>query len=114
MRTLTIRSLETKTHPETRKLFWLMFAATKGGLNRMKIISHIRNSPSNTHQLAKEIGIDYKAVQHHLKNLERNNLVTKVGGKYGATYFPSVLFQFFHLQAESRISFDDRSDWPSR
>jgi len=49
--------------------------------------------PSNTHQLAKKIGLDYKAVQHHLKNLEQNNLVTKVGSNYGVTYFPSVLFE---------------------
>ena len=62
-------------------------------MNRIRIISHLRNTPSNTHQLAKKMGLDYKAVQHHLKNLEQNNLVTKVGSNYGATYFPSVLFE---------------------
>ncbi len=92
MRAITIKSLETKTHPETKKLFWFVFAA-RGGINRIRIISHLRNTPSNTHQLAKEIGLDYKAVQHHLKNLEQNNLVTKVGSNYGVTYFPSVLFE---------------------
>ncbi len=93
MRAITIKSLETKIHPETKKLFWFIFAATRGGMNRIRIISHLRNMPSNTHQLAKEIGLDYKAVQHHLKTLERNNLVTKVGNNYGVTYFPSVLFE---------------------
>ena len=93
MRTITVKSLETKAHPETKKLFWFVFVATRGGMNRIKIISHLRNIPSNTHQLAKAIGIDYKAVQHHLKNLEQNNLVTKVGNNYGVTYFPSVLFE---------------------
>ncbi len=93
MRAITVKSLETNTHPETKKLFWFVFVATRGGMNRIKIISHLRNIPSNTHQLAKAIGIDYKAVQHHLKNLEQNNLVTKVGNNYGVTYFPSVLFE---------------------
>ncbi len=93
MRAITVKSLETKTHPETKKLFWFIFVATRGGMNRIKIISHLRNIPSNTHQLAKAIGLDYKAVQHHLKNLEQNNLVTKVGNNYGVTYFPSVLFE---------------------
>jgi predicted transcriptional regulator len=93
MRAITVKSLETKAHPETKKLFWFIFVATRGGMNRIKIISHLRNIPSNTHQLAKAIGIDYKAVQHHLKNLEQNNLVTKVGNNYGVTYFPSVLFE---------------------
>jgi len=90
---ITIKSLETKTHPETKKLFWFVFAATRGGLNRIRIISHLRNMPSNTHQIANSIGLDYKVVQHHLKNLERNNLVTKAGSNYGATFFPSVLFE---------------------
>ncbi len=93
MRAITIKSIETKTHPETKRLFWFVFAATRGGTNRIRIISHLRNMPSNTHRLSKEMGLDYKAVQHHLKNLEQNNLVTKVGSNYGATYFPSVLFE---------------------
>ncbi len=93
MRAITVKSLETETHPETKKLFWFVFVATRGGANRIRIISHLRNIPSNTHQLAKAIGLDYKAVQHHLRNLEQNNLVTKVGSNYGATYFPSILFE---------------------
>jgi len=93
MKAVTIKSLEIKTHPETKKFFWFIFGATRGGLNRIRIISHLRNIPSNTHQLAKAIGLDYKAVQHHMRNLEQNNLVTKVGSNYGATYFPSVLFE---------------------
>ncbi len=93
MKAITIKTLETKTHPETKKLFWFVFVATRGGMNRIKIISHLRNIPSNTHQLAISLGLDYKLVQHHMKNLEQNNLVTKVGSNYGATYFPSVLFE---------------------
>jgi len=93
MRAITIKSIQTKTHPETKRLFWFVFAATRGGTNRIRIISHLRNMPSNTHRLSKEMGLDYKAVQHHLKNLEQNNLVTKVGSNYGVTYFPSVLFE---------------------
>jgi len=93
MRAVTIKSIETKTHPETKRLFWFLFVATRGGMNRIRIISHLRIIPSNTNRLAKEIGLDYKAVQHHLKTLEKNNLVTKIGSNYGATYFPSVLFE---------------------
>jgi len=93
MRAITIKSIETKTHPETKRLFWFIFAATRGGMNRIRIISHLRNTPTNTHKLAKAMGLDYKAVQHHLRTLERNNLVTKVGSNYGVTYFPSVLFE---------------------
>ena len=93
MRAITIKSLETKAHPETKKLLWFVFAATRGGMNRIRIISYLRNTPTNLHQLANGLGLDYKGVQHHIKNLEQNNLVTKVGSNYGATYFPSVLFE---------------------
>jgi len=93
MRAITIKSIETKTHPETKRLFWFIFAATRGGMNRIRIISHLRDMPTNTHKLAKAMGLDYKAVQHHLRTLERNNLVTTVGSNYGVTYFPSVLFE---------------------
>jgi len=93
MRAVTIKSIEIKAHPETKRLFWFIFAGTRGGMNRIRIISHLRNIPSNTNQLAKQIGLDYKAVQHHLKTLEQNNLVTKVGSNYGVTYFPSILFE---------------------
>ncbi|MEK0330789.1 MAG: winged helix-turn-helix domain-containing protein [Nitrosopumilus sp.] len=93
MRAITIKSIKTETHPETKRLFWFFFAATRGGASRIRIISHLRIMPTNTHQLAKEMKLDYKAVQHHLKTLEQNNLVTKVGNNYGATYFPSVLFE---------------------
>jgi len=93
MRAITIKSLETETHPETKKLIWFVFTATRGGVNRIKIISHLRNMPSNTHQLAISLGLDYKLIQHHLRVLQQNNIVTKVGSNYGATYFPSVLFE---------------------
>jgi len=57
--------------------------------------------PTNTHKLAKAMGLDYKAVQHHLRTLERNNLVTKVGSNYGVTFFPSVLFE------DGQVIFDE-------
>jgi predicted transcriptional regulator len=42
--------------------------------------------PLNTHQISQELGLDYKAVQHHMKVLEKNNMVQKIGDKYGAIY----------------------------
>ncbi len=42
--------------------------------------------PLNTHQLSQELDLDYKAVQHHMKVLEKNNIVSKIGDKYGAMY----------------------------
>jgi len=37
------------------------------------------DQPYNTHQLSKELDLDYKAIQHHMKVLEKNNMVSKIG-----------------------------------
>ncbi len=93
MQALTMRTIETKIHPQTKGLFWFLFAGSRGGPTRVRIISQLRNKPSNKNQLSGDLGMDYKAVQHHMKVLEENNLVTKVGNSYGVTYFVSALFE---------------------
>ena len=75
-----------KPDRETRKLLLYLFTGTKGGYTRLKIIIRLEDRPFNTHQLSKELGLDYKAIQHHMRVLEKNNLVTKVGEKYGAIF----------------------------
>lgn len=84
--------------PYAKRLFYFLLAGSKGGPNRIRIISIIKDTPLNANQLAKELGLDYKAIQHHLKVLEKNNLVTKVGDKYGATFFIS---NFLELNMDS-------------
>ena len=79
-------SLNRKPDRATRKLLLYLFTGTKGGHTRLKIVMNLEAKPMNTHQLSKEIGLDYKAIQHHMKVLEKNNLVTKVGEKYGAIF----------------------------
>ena len=72
--------------PTAKRLFWFIFAGSRGGINRLKIISALKENPQNTNQLAKELGLDYKAIQHHIRILEKNNLITKIGEKYGVRY----------------------------
>ena len=79
-------SVNRKPDRNTRKLLLYLFTGTKGGYTRLKIIMHLEARPFNTNQLAKELELDYKAVQHHMMVLEKNNLVTKVGEKYGAIF----------------------------
>ena len=77
--------------PQARRLLWFVFAGSRGGLNRLRIISTLKDKPMNTNQLANELGLDYKAIQHHIHVLEKNNLISKEGEKYGVTF----LFQHF-------------------
>lgn len=82
-------SVNRKPDRATRKLLLYLFTGTKGGYTRLKIIMHLEASPLNTNQITNAIGLDYKAVQHHMKVLEKNNLVTKVGERYGAIFYLS-------------------------
>lgn len=79
--------------PYAKRLLWFVFMGSKGGLNRMRLISVIREKPLNANQLAKELDLDYKAIQHHIGVLEKNNLITRVGEKYGAAYFISTFLE---------------------
>jgi DNA-binding transcriptional ArsR family regulator len=75
--------------PEAKRLLWFLFAGSRGGENRIRIIDLLKGQPYNMNQLAEALGLDYKAVQHHIGVLEKNNMVTKAGEKYGVLYFIS-------------------------
>ena len=84
---------EKKPDKQTRKLLDYLFTSTRGGFTRLRIIMTLLDHPNNTHKLAQELDLDYKAVQHHMKVLEKNNMVSKIGEKYGAVYHLSTFLE---------------------
>jgi len=66
-------------------------------------MSALRKRPSNKNQLSTELGIDYKGIQHHIKILKKNNLVRKIGNRYGEIYYVSPLFENSELIFEEII-----------
>lgn len=88
--------------PDVKRLLWFIFAGSRGGLNRLKIINEIKKRPLNTNQLAKELSLDYKAIQHHIRILEKNNLITSIGEKYGITFFVSNFLEV-HMESFEEI-----------
>ncbi|MGI9567378.1 MAG: ArsR family transcriptional regulator [Nitrosopumilus sp.] len=93
MKTITVKTIETAAHPETKKVFWNLFASTRGAANRVKIMSLLRNRPSNTNQISTNGEMDYKSASHHLKTLEENYLVEKLHSQGMTTFFVSPLFE---------------------
>ena len=75
--------------PDAKRALWFLFAGSRGGENRIRIIDFLKKRPYNINQLAEALGVDYKLVQHHIGVLERNNMVTKAGEKYAVLYFIS-------------------------
>jgi predicted transcriptional regulator len=75
--------------PELRRTLWFLLGGKRGGENRVRIIRSIRDKPSNMNQLANELGVQYKTIQHHLKILTGSSLVVASGEEYGAVYMLS-------------------------
>lgn len=79
--------------PYAKRLLWFVFGGSRGGINRLRLVLSLKEKPSNANQLAKELGLDYKAIQHHIRVLEKNNIIIKEGEKYGVTYFISPFLE---------------------
>ena len=75
------------------RILWYVFATTRGGPTRIKIMDLLIERPYNLHQISRELGMDYKTVQHHVRMLEENRILTPEERKYGSIYFPSAMFE---------------------
>ena len=77
-----------------KNLLWYMFAGTRGGITRVRIIDLIRNSPANANKISEILKLDYKTIRHHLKAMEKNSLIYAINKeKYGAVYFLSEIME---------------------
>ncbi len=84
------------------RLLWYVFAGSRGGATRTRIMTSLLEAPQNTHQLSKSLGMDYKTIQYNLRVLEKHILVVGDDADYGKTWRPSknllaVLDQFKQL-----------------
>jgi DNA-binding transcriptional ArsR family regulator len=84
----TTRSNSPYEEKHLRRLLWYLLGGTRGGPNRAEIIKTLQNRPCNANQLAEILRVDYKTVQHHIRILEENGLVSLTNkGSYGAVLF---------------------------
>ena len=79
--------------PYAKNLLFFVFASSRGGENRIRIMSALQEAPRNANQLATDLKLNYRAIQHHIEVLEKNNMITKVGEKYGTKFFPYNFFE---------------------
>ncbi|MFH0971713.1 MAG: winged helix-turn-helix domain-containing protein [Candidatus Micrarchaeota archaeon] len=56
---------------------------------RFAVLKVLKETPKNHRQLALNLKVDYKTVQHHLRILYDNHLVEVQGKGYGSVYFLS-------------------------
>lgn len=80
--------------PRLKRILWFIFASTRGGSTRAKIINLINETPANANQLSTILDLNYKTVIHHLNVLIKNGLIiTEDKGIYGSTYFLTPLME---------------------
>jgi len=102
-----------------RRLFWWLLVGSKGGRTRLQILGALRLSSANANQLAMMLGLNYKTIQHHLRVLVENRMVSVTGEKYNVTYMlsPELLANIDILESvvkESGISKKEISRWAWR
>ncbi len=72
------------------RLLWYLFAGSRGGPTRIRIVRALIERPYNAHQLSKLLGLDYKTVEYNLRVLSKHVVVvTDAPRTYGALYHPS-------------------------
>src|SRR5437667_11042077 len=72
-----------------KRLFWYILAGSRGGPNSGRIINLLRIEPYNIDKLAEALHVHYRYAEHHIRALEKNQLVSSAGEKYGKLYFLS-------------------------
>jgi DNA-binding transcriptional ArsR family regulator len=85
------------------KALWYLFAGTRGGENRVRIIRELDDRPRNANQLADELDIDYNTVRHHLDMLTDHDVTETGEQEYGKLYFLTDRFDH-HRDAFERIT----------
>jgi len=74
--------------PFFKQLLVYLFAGTRGAEMRVKIVLALNEKPSNINELAKLLGVHYKAMQYQIDVLYKNKLIqTPQRESYGAVYF---------------------------
>ncbi|MEF8799828.1 MAG: winged helix-turn-helix domain-containing protein [Halolamina sp.] len=85
------------------KALWYLFAGSRGGANRVRIVRELEARPRNTNELADRLDLDYNTVSHHLDMLQDHDVVESGGTDYGTLFFLTDRFEQ-HWEAFESIS----------
>jgi len=78
---------------QMEKALWYLFAGSRGGTNRVRIVKELRDRPRNANELADELDVDYNTITHHLDMLTEHDVVEPSDHDYGKMYFLTYRFE---------------------
>ncbi len=67
-------------------MLWWLFGSSAGARTRGRVLAALKDEPRNAQQIARELGVDYTTVRHHLRVLSENRLIESSGARYGQVY----------------------------
>ncbi len=73
-----------------RRSVLYLVAGTRGGPMRLAVMRLVMRQPSNAHQVAKGLGIDYKTAVYHLEKLVKAGWLSRDAKRYGELYFSAL------------------------
>ena len=76
-----------------KKALWFLFAGTRGGPNRARIVRKLDERPRNANQLAEDLDVEYNTVRHHLEMLLEHDVIEAGEQEYGKLYFLTDQFE---------------------
>ncbi len=85
------------------KALWYLFAGSRGGANRVRIVHELDARPRNANELAERLDVDYNTITHHLDALTEHDVVEAGDSDYGQLYFLTDRFEH-HRETFERIS----------
>jgi len=85
------------------KALWYLFAGSRGGVNRVRIVRELAERPRNANKLAEALAVDYSTITHHLDMLEEHDVVEPSDHDYGKLYFLTDRFER-HEETFERIA----------
>ena len=90
---VTTFSTPSKRGNSMEKALWYLFAGSRGGANRVRIVRELADRPQNANELAEELDLNYNTIDHHLDMLEDHNVVEPSEHDYGKLYFLTDQFE---------------------
>jgi len=85
------------------KALWYLFAGSRGGANRVRIVRELDARPRNANELAERLDVDYNTITHHLGALTEHDVVEAGDSDYGQLYFLTDRFEH-HRETFEKIS----------
>ena len=76
-----------------KRTLLLSLTGARGGIVRLKILVMLNRKTYNINEISKNLSLDYKTIQHHIRVLEKSSLITSSRKRYANSYRLSSLLE---------------------